>query len=109
MRTPTRLKPLGYRIGYPIFYYGVRPVLRLLNRFRTQNGPLQKLVLGTKARLEAALVAVTTEPRVPVPLGSKQPILLYVSSSWMPARIPCNGELEAKARTAPHITTGLEL
>lgn len=83
--------------------------LRLLNRFRTQNGPLQKLVLGTKARLEAALVAVTTEPRVPVPLGSKQPILLYVSSSWMPARIPCNGELEAKARTAPHITKGLEL
>lgn len=27
----------------------------------------------------------------------------------MPAGIPCNGELEAKARTAPHITTGFEL
>jgi len=32
MRTPTRLKPLGCGMGYPVFYYGVRPALRLLNR-----------------------------------------------------------------------------
>ncbi len=29
MRTPTGLKPLGCGMGYPVFYYGVRPALRL--------------------------------------------------------------------------------